>query len=272
MPRSSDVGTPVLLLDPPATPKDPRYPLKADENYQFMLSDAEVDRQAREQPHGHVTPRPDGARAKCGGTARSCGGCRREAEILTWEQTSPSERIQRQMERLRSTVEYRAIAGHYGNRRAERSGVSYLDHIEQGMAVMLSIGAPVEAILAYCLHPLCQSDADLATFDPPVASTPTVLMYVMEYRNVANRFLSFHFQKDTRDATPSPIVAVNQMLIADKVQNRKDFEIYHALSHPNRYRLHGYFTRWLRVLGIDESEYERLADLCASVSSDGVAG
>lgn len=272
MPRSSDVGTPVVLLDPPVTPNDPRYPLKVDENYQYMLSDAEVDRQAREQPHGHVTPRADGARAKCGGTARSCGGCRREAEILAWEQTSPDEKIARQMERLRTTAEYRAIANHYGNRRAERSGVPYLDHIEQGMAVMLTIGAPVEAILAYCLHPMCQGDDDLATFDPTVASTPTVLLYVMEYRNAANRYLSVHFGRDTRDAVPSPLSAVNQMLVADKVQNRKDFEAHHATTHPDRFRLHHYFMRWLTVLGVDEAEYERLADVCEAVSKDDVAG
>ena len=271
MRRSSDVGTPVVLLDPPVTPNDPRYPLKADENYQFMLSDVEVDRQAREHPHGRVIPVEGGRRAKCSGP-RHCGVCRREVEILAWEQTSPEERILRQMERLRATVEYRAIAEHYGDQRAERSGVRYLDHIEQGAAVMLAVGAPVEAILAYCLHPLCQGDEDLTTFDPTVASTPTVLMYVMEYRNVANRYLSFHFQKDTRDAVLSPLAGVNQMLIADKVQNRKDFEAHHALTHPNRHRLHGYFKRWLRVLGVNEDEYERLADICVRISEDDVAG
>lgn len=174
--------------------------------------------------------------------------------------------IAARMASLRGSREYAAIAAHYEGRNAERSGVAYLDHIEQGMAVMASIGAPTEAILAYCLHPMCQGDDDLAAFDPSVASTPTVLMYAMEYRNVANRFLSHHFHKDTRDALLSPLPAVNQMLIADKVQNRKDFEIYHATTHPNRHRLHGYFVRWLDVLGVDEVEYERLADVCMMVS------
>lgn len=74
---------PEPLLAPPVTPGD-RMPLRPDHNYDFMLTDRQVDERARTQPHGHVRPREDGRFAKCGGP-RACGTCRREAEILAWD-------------------------------------------------------------------------------------------------------------------------------------------------------------------------------------------
>lgn len=207
MPRPSDVGTPTLLLDPPVTPQDPRYPLKADENYHYMLSDAEVDKQARTHPHGHVTPIPGGRQAKCSGP-RWCGVCRREQEILDWAQASPAERMERQMERLRLTVEYRALAAHYGT--GETADAAPLDRVERGVSALLAQQAPAEAILAYLLHPLV-SDETLANFDPTLASTATVLMYVMEYRSLIER-ARLH---DTGVAA-SPLAAVNQMFAATR--------------------------------------------------------
>ena len=67
-------------LFPPATAQE-KHPLKEDFNYHFMVSDVEIDQQAREG-HGWVRPRPDGLVAKCGGTAIFCGVCRRESELL----------------------------------------------------------------------------------------------------------------------------------------------------------------------------------------------
>lgn len=52
-----------------------------------------------------------------------------------------------------------------------------------------------------------------------------VLLLGMEYRYTANNYLSFKPADDPIHL--SPIAEVNQMLIADKIQNRKDFEIYH---------------------------------------------
>lgn len=267
MPRSSDVGTPGLLLDPPATPQDPRYPLKADENYQFNLSDAEVDRLARTQPHGHVTPNDRGIRAKCSGV-RWCGVCRREQEILDWAQTPTQEKMRRQMDALRRTSEYRAVAARCGDERAPMSGRPLIRHVEDGMVVLLGMGAPVEAILAYCLHPLCLSDDNLAAFDPTVASTPTVLMYAMEFRSNTRS----HTPKPPRQPVPaakSPLAAVYQMLRADMVLDRLNFEAHQPTTSPYWHADHANVKGWLTAFGVDEGEYERLVDLRLQVLGDG---
>ncbi|MNV74432.1 hypothetical protein D3C71_1676480 [compost metagenome] len=54
------------------------------------------------------------------------------------------------------------------------------------------------------------------------------------------------------------------MLIADKVQNRKDFLAHHSGTHPRRAELDHYFKVWLRALDVDEDEFSAL---CAAIDS-----
>jgi len=155
-----------------------------------------------------------------------------------------------------NTPSYTAILGHYGDRTAKRSGVSLMKHIDEGLVILREIGADISTMDAYCLHPLCQNDDDLRTFDPSPFS-PYVIMLAMEYRRVANGYLAKH-STPPNGIELSPLISVNQMLIADKVQNRKDFLAHHLMTHPQSYRLNIYFTEWLQALGVSESRYKEL--------------
>jgi hypothetical protein len=158
-------------------------------------------------------------------------------------------------------LEYRRIADHYGMRTARRSGVRLMLHIDQGLAMLDAIGATELAMRAFCLHPLVQADADLAVSYPHIrelTNEPRVIVLVMEYRHVANAALSTRVIASASEIGLSPLAEVNQMLVADKVQNRSDFLRHHATTHPRAKELARYFELWLERLGIDEARYEHL--------------
>lgn len=168
--------------------------------------------------------------------------------------------------RITETCEYKLIAAHYADQRAKRSQVFLMNHIDEGLGVMAEVGASVEAMRAFCLHPLLQDDAALAENYARVCaalqgapSSQYVLGLAMEYRAVANEYLA-HCTMREGSIRLSPLKDVNDMLIGDKVQNRKDFELYHAQTHANRARLADYFSEWCAALGVAD-RYEELKAL-----------
>lgn len=169
-----------------------------------------------------------------------------------------------------------AIRRYYGNRTAARSGVSLLNHIYEGLALLRGMGAPEDTQIAFALHPMFQSDQalrDEVWANPGLARiSPGQMLRVMEYRHIANASLSDIVglsapePEDERPPRPflkrnirlSPVEGVNLMLIADKVQNRKDFEKYHKDTHPRSQELAFYFDMWLVALGVSEETYRRM--------------
>ncbi len=163
--------------------------------------------------------------------------------------------------------EYVAIEHHYGDACARRSGVPYMQHIDEGLRVLHRwLGASDRAKRAWCLHPLVQGDEDLrrshdaGSLDP---FEPAVLTLALEYRNIANAFLSpsesHPGYADPGEITLSPLAEVNAMLVADKLQNYKDFLRHHRAGHPRADRLEHYFQAWLTRLGVDPAQALRLA-------------
>lgn len=147
---------------------------------------------------------------------------------------------------------YDLVKSFYGERTAKRSGVKLINHIDEGISILKN--SDNDTIGAYCLHPLLQSDSDLAAnwrFVCSAVSTREILL-AMEYRNIANAYLSTRVIKDVSEINLGPLVEVREMLIADKMQNYKDFEIYHKDTHPRSAELDVYFKNWLVKLDIVE--------------------
>jgi hypothetical protein len=142
---------------------------------------------------------------------------------------------------------YKLIKNYYGDDVAKRSGVKLMNHIDEGIGVLKSIGADDDTIDAYCLHPILQSDENFNnnyTMDFTGIST-SVLLLAMEYRRVANSYLSKNKIEDFVGFTNDRI---KQMLYADKVQNEKDFALYHEGTHERSKELREYFNNWLNIL------------------------
>ncbi len=142
---------------------------------------------------------------------------------------------------------YKLIQNYYRDDVAKRSGVKLMNHIDEGIDILKSIGADDDTIDAYCLHPILQSDENFNnsyTMDFSGISTSALLL-AMEYRRVANSYLSKNKIEDFVGFTNDKI---KQMLYADKVQNEKDFALYHEGKHERSKELREYFNNWLNVL------------------------
>lgn len=153
---------------------------------------------------------------------------------------------------LKHSPAYKLVQEFYGDQRAKRSGVPYIYHIDEGLAILEHIGASYNTKEAYCLHPILQMDKDFTKnkdMDFSGIETEAIIL-AMEYRRVANSYLS--------KSHPSEFVGfscpeVREMLIADKVQNYKDFISYQK-DLANQIELFEYFDYWFELLKVDYSE------------------
>lgn len=158
------------------------------------------------------------------------------------------------------TAEYKAIQQFYGDKRAERSQCFMMNHIDEGLYIMTLYGASLDAKKAFCVHPIIQSDADLAANWNTVKEqfTATVVGLAMEYRNIANAYLSHRTISSLDDIQLSPLKEVNDMLRGDKVQNYKDFILYHSGTHARKKELDKYFNNWLKKLEISQESFTEM--------------
>lgn len=152
---------------------------------------------------------------------------------------------------------YDTINEFYGTTCAKRSGIPYIAHIMEGLNVLDAIGASDEAKFAYMLHPIFQDDAAVINLKKYAhIADPYVLGLCMEYRSIANQYLSKRQINSVDDIKLSPLKDVNDMLIADKVQNYKDFLLYQD-NHERRAELDQYFKNWHFKLGINFYDLEK---------------
>lgn len=151
------------------------------------------------------------------------------------------------------TIEFKLISEHYCDKVAKRSKVPLINHIIEGVTILKYINASEDAMKAFCLHPLVQADLDLMDNFEYLASLNLgrSLLLSLEYRNIANAYLSYVELQSSTFINLSPLEEVNDMLRADKIQNYKDFLIYHKGKHSNSENLDRYFNNWLKRLNCE---------------------
>lgn len=155
--------------------------------------------------------------------------------------------------RFENTLCYHLIQKHYMDKKAKRSGIPYMNHIDEGLLILEHINATDVAKDAYCIHPILQSDESLRDNMHFVSEVDyETLIVTMEYRNVANRYLSNRRLENPADIYLGPMKDVHDMLVADKLQNYKDFVLYHRDSHARSAELELYFNNWFSRLKISE--------------------
>lgn len=157
------------------------------------------------------------------------------------------------MPNIKYTEEYQAIQNFYEGKTAKRSNQPYMKHIDEGLKYLEAVEASHEAQCAYALHPIFQSTGAFKDLiDGGLLPQFTELNFravalAVEYRHIANGYLLKHYRAG-EDLKISPILEVNQMLWADKMQNRSDFRKFHLGTHRYSSDLEAYFELWLETL------------------------
>lgn len=157
--------------------------------------------------------------------------------------------------------EYEIISEFYKGQKAKRSNVDLMNHIDEGLYILEKINASDIAKKAYCLHPIVQSDIALEqNYNLLNNIDNQVVIALIEYRSVANEYLSKRKINSIDEIRLSPLKDVNDMLVADKIQNKKDFDRYHKGKHERSNELDSYFLNWLEKLNITPDCYFKLIE------------
>ena len=150
---------------------------------------------------------------------------------------------------LKHSDAYKLVQQYYGDKRTKRYGVPLIYHIDEGGYILNYIGASDIVKDAYYLHPLLQSDEDFnknLNMNFGSISTESIIL-AMEYRRVANSYLST-MSKSSFVGFPNE--QIKDMLLADKIQNYKDFMKYHKDTHKRSVELEQYFLNWFELLDV----------------------
>jgi hypothetical protein len=148
-----------------------------------------------------------------------------------------------------NTGEYHTIKNFYGDKTTVRSNVPLINHIDEGLLILDMLNAGDLPKRAFCLHPIVQNDEDV-----DLSYFKDSYMLAVEYRDKANSYLcrpeNDHIKttEQLKEIIGDMSEDCRLMLIADKMQNEKDFELYHKGTHPRSKELEAYFTLWLDYL------------------------
>lgn len=149
------------------------------------------------------------------------------------------------------TTALKIIEKHYGQWRAKRSKVLLINHIHEGLAILQALGASEDVQAAFCIHPLVQNNVP-TEYPKDFKNIVHIAEMYSIYANYClctpdfDRIISHVSIK--LQSLPAMPLEIAYMLYADKIQNFKDFKLYHYNTHEHSKRLYRYFTTWITYL------------------------
>lgn len=158
------------------------------------------------------------------------------------------------------------VYAHYGDECAKRSGIPKINHISEGLRLLDYLEVHRPAKVAFCLHPIVQDGCGRDQWSQLYYTYGERVMYLLHnYTAVANKFLPAAVVHRTRTGFKTiPIELpedldgdVRWMLLADKIQNRKDYRA-NWNKFPNWIQLADYFNAWMIALDLSDDEIDQL--------------
>lgn len=168
---------------------------------------------------------------------------------------------------------YYSVIDNFYKGMSTSKGVPYINHINEGIVHLENMKVDDTVINAFILHPFVQcvnlkgtykdcllTEKELEKHINIFEIEPEIAFELLLYRKYANSYLCREATDnyDINDAFEDVKGLAKyrntvKMLIADKLQNFKDFLLYRQ-DHPRKEFLNRYFTIWLNILAnISES-------------------
>ena len=168
---------------------------------------------------------------------------------------------------------YYSVIDNFYKGMSTSKGVPYINHINEGINHLENMKVDDDVINAFILHPFVQcvnlkgtykdcllTEKELEKHINIFEIEPEIAFELLLYRKYANSYLCRETTDNfsIHDAYRYLNNLINyqttvKMLIADKLQNFKDFLLYRQ-DHPRKEFLNQYFTIWLNILAnISES-------------------
>lgn len=163
---------------------------------------------------------------------------------------------------------YYKVINKFYEGKATSKGIPYVNHIDEGVGHLENLHVSDVTINAFILHPFVQCVNLKSTYGKTLLTqkeleahidiyeiNPDIAHELLLYRKFANSYLcrpetddfayheAFYALEDLEDYQN-----VLRMLIADKLQNFKDFLLYRKDDHPRSKELTYYFRFWLITL------------------------
>ena len=143
------------------------------------------------------------------------------------------------------------------SRKTHRTGISHFVHVEEGLIILNNLTDDADTKGAFCLHPLIQKTSDfIDNYICLKDCSPISVALAVEYRWIANQGTRYYLETNPgAKIILSEFLEINHMLIADKIQNRKDFLATFNRNDSEFDALDQYFKNWMEALKISEPEY-----------------
>lgn len=181
---------------------------------------------------------------------------------------------------MKDSREYFYISKAYGEKKAKRSGLPLMNHIDEGLDILNILNSSDEAKRAFCIHPIFQSETMIdyrSDYLSMIGDEDFVVgELARKYSVLANSFLcrphtdswgKDEILKQLANANGGEYILspeISDMLLTDKTQNYKDFILYHYGSHERSSELFNYFHLWIDVIGPKKLVLDSLNDwLCS---------
>jgi hypothetical protein len=157
-----------------------------------------------------------------------------------------------------TSYEYIMLEKHYHNEYDNITDRHYMSRVDDALAILTWLGVSDTVKESYLLQPYYYSDYSFKMFSGnSMRSMSTFgidankIVNAMEFRHTS---LSFIPGGDFTKITTSSLDVVNKMLIANRIANKIDFELYFS-DHSMKNSFEDYFDNWLLELAVTDNMY-----------------